>query len=155
MPEWRELVWTYIKNPDIPIVAFERVAEQFPLRVEKILRSLIGDKDFSLEHLYAVLLHYKQPVDGLKDLKDDQNLWDLFNGNAAPAKSVTKARKPRFSQATPQSQSKTTAKQSAKKTSARSPAAHVSGPARKPGVKSATAAGKRRQSRDHLRKNGR
>ena len=80
--DWKDLVWTYIKNPDIPIVAFERVAEQFPRRVEKVLRSLIGDKDFSLEHLYAVLLHYKQPVDGLEDLKDDQQLWDLFNGNA-------------------------------------------------------------------------
>jgi hypothetical protein len=87
VPDWRDLVWTYIKNPDIPIVAFERVAEQFPLRVEKVLRTLIGDKDFSLEHLYAVLLHYKQPVDGLEDLKDDQHLWDLFNGNAPSAKS--------------------------------------------------------------------
>jgi len=144
VPEWRDLVWTYIKNPDIPIVAFERVAEQFPLRVEKILRSLIGDKDFSLEHLYAVLLHYKQPVDGLEDLKDDQNLWDLFNGNAAPSKGISKARKPRASaKATPKtSQSKTTAKQSAKKTSARSRAAHVSGLARKAGAKSAAAAGK-------------
>lgn len=85
MPDWKDLVWTYIKNPDIPIVAFERVAEQFPLRVEKVLRSLIGDKDFSLEHLYAVLLHYKQPVDGLESLKDDQHLWDLFNGNTQPA----------------------------------------------------------------------
>jgi hypothetical protein len=84
VPDWRDLVWTYIKNPDIPIVAFERVAEQFPLRVEKLVGSLIGDKDFSLEHLYAVLLHYKQPVDGLEDLKDDQHLWDLFNGKTAP-----------------------------------------------------------------------
>lgn len=87
VPDWKDLVWTYVKNPDIPIVAFERVAEQFPLRVERVLRSLIGDKDFSLEHLYAVLLHYKQPVDGLEDLKDDQQLWDLFNGNSHPAKS--------------------------------------------------------------------
>lgn len=84
MPDWKDLVWTYIKNPDIPIVAFEKVAEEFPIRVEKVLRSLIGDKDFSLEHLYAVLLHYKQPVEGLEDLKDDQHLWDLFNGNAQP-----------------------------------------------------------------------
>jgi len=81
VPDWKELVWTYIKDPDIPIVAFERVAENFPVRVEKVLRSLISDKDFSLEHLYAVLLHYKQPVDGLEDLKDDQDLWDLFNNN--------------------------------------------------------------------------
>lgn len=87
VPDWKDLVWTYIKNAEIPIVAFERVAEQFPLRVEKVVRSLIGDKDFSLEHLYAVLLHYKQPVDGLEDLKDDQHLWDLFNGNTSPSTS--------------------------------------------------------------------
>jgi hypothetical protein len=85
-PDWRDLVWNYIKNPDIPIVAFERVAEDNPLRVEKLLRSLIGDKNFSLEHMYAVLLHYKQPVDGFEDLKDDQQLWDLFNGNPKPKK---------------------------------------------------------------------
>jgi hypothetical protein len=88
VPDWKELVWSYVKDPDIPTVAFERVAEQTPQRVEKVLRSLIGDKDFSIEHLYAVLLHYKQPVDGLEDLKDDQNLWDLFNGNSTPAKPV-------------------------------------------------------------------
>jgi hypothetical protein len=90
VPNWKDLVWTYIKNPDIPIVAFERVAEQFPLRVERVLRSLIDDKDFSLEHLYAVLLHYKQPVDGLEDLKDDQHLWDLFNRNT-PASDTGKS----------------------------------------------------------------
>jgi hypothetical protein len=93
MPDWKDLVWTYIKNPDIPIVAFERVAEQYPRRVEKVMRKLIGDKDFSLEHLYAVLLHYKQPVDGLEDLKDDQILWDLFDGNGG-AKSTANKRKP-------------------------------------------------------------
>lgn len=92
--DWKDLVWTYIKNPDIPIVAFERVAEMFPLRVEKVLRTLIGDKDFSLEHLYAVLLHYKQPVDGLEDLKDDQQLWDLFDGNHHAQKSSTPPAKP-------------------------------------------------------------
>src|SRR5262249_11118436 len=85
-PDWRDLVWNYIENPDIPIVAFERVAEDNPLRVEKLLRSLIGDKNFSLEHMYAVLLHYKQPVDGFENLKDDQELWDLFNGNPKPKK---------------------------------------------------------------------
>ncbi len=96
VPEWRDLLWTYIKNPEIPIVAFERVAELFPIRVEKVIRSLIGDKDFSLEHLYAVLLHYKQPVDGLEDLKDDQHLWDLFNGNTPPAKTgKTKGHSPK------------------------------------------------------------
>ncbi len=93
--DWKELVWTYIKNPDIPIVAFERVAEQFPLRVEKVLRTIIGDKDFSLEHLYAVLLHYKQPVDGLEDLKDDQQLWDLFDGNHHSEKPATSDAKPK------------------------------------------------------------
>lgn len=86
VPEWKDLVWSYIKDPDIPTVAFERVAEQHSPRVEKVLRSLIGDKDFSIEHMYAVLLHYKQPVDGLEDLKDDQNLWDLFSGNTHPTK---------------------------------------------------------------------
>jgi hypothetical protein len=81
VPQWRELIWTYINDPDIPIVAFERVAEEFPIRVENVLRELLGDKKFSLEHLYAVLLHYKQPVEGLDELEDDQQLWDLFNGN--------------------------------------------------------------------------
>ncbi len=97
VPEWRELLWTYINDPDIPIVAFERVAEDFPVRVESVLRELLGDKKFSLEHLYAVLLHYKQPVDGLDDLEDDQQLWDLFNGNIPssqkPAKAKAKAGK--------------------------------------------------------------
>jgi hypothetical protein len=120
--DWKELVWTYIKNPDIPIVAFERVAEQFPIRVEKVLRTLIGDKDFSLEHLYAVLLHYKQPVDGLEDLKDDQQLWDLFDGNHHAEKTPSAAAK-----ATPQRVSKTTAKParakaSAKQSTSKSPA---------------------------------
>jgi len=97
VPGWRELLWTYINDPDIPIVAFERVAEEFPLRVENALRDLLGDEKFSLEHLYAVLLHYKQPVDGLDDLDDDRQLWDLFNGNAPqnnkPAKPGAKTRK--------------------------------------------------------------
>ena len=94
---WRELLWTYINDPEIPIVAFERVAEEFPVRVENALRDLLGDQKFSLEHLYAVLLHYKQPVDGLDDLDDDRQLWDLFNGNAPntqkPAKSGVKSKK--------------------------------------------------------------
>ena len=117
--DWKELVWTYIKNPDIPIVAFERVAEQFPLRVEKVLRTLIGDKDFSLEHLYAVLLHYKQPVDGLEDLKDDQELWDLFDGNHHAEKPATSDAKPKprskRGEAAKTSGAKATAKQSARK----------------------------------------
>ncbi|HWN98921.1 MAG TPA: hypothetical protein VNS63_06575 [Blastocatellia bacterium] len=97
VPQWRELVWSYINDPDIPIVAFERVAEELPERVESVLRELLGDKNFSLEHLYAVLLHYKQPVEGLDDLDDDRQLWDLFNGNASsnqkPAKARSKANK--------------------------------------------------------------
>lgn len=119
IPDWKNLVWTYIKNPEIPIVAFERVAEQFPVRVEKVLRTLVGDKDFSLEHLYAVLLHYKQPVDGLEDLKDDQQLWDLFNGNshaAKPTDSVGKRKtSARVKAAPPKARTRTTAKQPAKK----------------------------------------
>lgn len=97
VPDWRELLWTYINDPDIPIVAFERVAEDFPVRVENVLRELLDDKEFSLEHLYAMVLHYKQPVDGLDDLEDDRQLWDLFNGNAPsrkkPAKSKAATRK--------------------------------------------------------------
>jgi hypothetical protein len=108
--DWKDLVWTYIKNPDIPTVAFERVAEQSPLRVEKVLRTLIGDKDFSLEHLYAVLLHYKQPVDGLEDLKDDQQLWDLFDGNHSAGKPPKTTAKPK-----PRAASKVKAKTASKK----------------------------------------
>ena len=141
VPDWRELVWTYIKNPDIPIVAFERVAEQFPLRVEKVVRTLIGDKDFSLEHLYAVLLHYKQPVDGLEDLKDDQHLWDLFNGNTPPGKSrkgqSRRSHAPKPKTAKKKSRSKPSPKQSAKKAAAtsRKSAARVSNVKRKPDCK--------------------
>ena len=145
VPDWKELLWTYIKNPDIPIVAFERVAEQFPLRVEKVVRSLIGDKDFSLEHLYAVLLHYKQPVDGLEDLKDDQHLWDLFNGNTPLIKSresVARTPKPRArgKVARKKARSKATAKQSTKKTAAkRTPVGRVAAIRRKPAAKLRTA----------------
>ncbi|HVG18171.1 MAG TPA: hypothetical protein VNI02_03895 [Blastocatellia bacterium] len=93
LPDWQDLMWKYIKDPDIPIVAFERVAEQVPDRVEMILRKLIGDDSFSIEHLYAMLLHYKQPVDGLDDLKDEQQLWDLFNGNGSdPSEAKTSAK---------------------------------------------------------------
>ena len=118
IPDWKDLVWTYIKNPEIPIVAFERVAEQFPLRVEKVIRTLVGDKDFSLEHLYAVLLHYKQPVDGLEELKDDQELWDLFNGNSHAAKHAgSSGRKgsARAKATAKKPRTKAAAKQSAKK----------------------------------------
>ncbi|HYV04934.1 MAG TPA: hypothetical protein VFB82_10125, partial [Blastocatellia bacterium] len=128
VPDWKELVWSYVKDPDIPTVAFERVAEQAPQRVEKVLRSLIGDKDFSIEHLYAVLLHYKQPVDGLEDLKDDQDLWDLFNGNSSPAKAAPAPSKKRNKAGTKKARPskasvKSKARPVAKKTS---PAAHAS-----------------------------
>jgi hypothetical protein len=137
VPDWKDLVWTYIKNPDIPIVAFERVAEQFPLRVEKVLRSLIGDKDFSLEHLYAVLLHYKQPVDGLEDLKDDQHLWDLFNGNTPSGDTSDGAkRKPK---------ARAMIKTTAKKTAAKKTAAKKTG-TKKAGTKKAGAKASAKQS---------
>ena len=106
VPDWQELMWRYVKDPDIPIVAFERVAEQAPARVQAVMRKLMGDKDFSLEHLYAVLLHYKQPIEGLEDIEDEQNLWDLFNGNAKPAQAKSKT------------QAKAKAKKSAGKTAA-------------------------------------
>jgi hypothetical protein len=96
IPGWRELVWDYIKNPDIPIVAFERVAEEHAMRLESILRELFGNKDFSIEHLYAALLHYREPVEGFEDLEDDQWLWDLFNGKAGRRR---KAKKPQASSA--------------------------------------------------------
>jgi hypothetical protein len=91
LPGWQELMWNYVKDPDIPIVAFERVAEQLPERVEAVMRKLLDDKDFSLEHLYAVLLHYKQPIEGFDDIEDEQNLWDLFDGNAKPAQAGGKS----------------------------------------------------------------
>ena len=59
VPDWQELVWRYIKDPDLPIVAFERVAETHSANIEAVLRRLLNDKDFSIEHLYALLLHYK------------------------------------------------------------------------------------------------
>lgn len=83
-PEWRELVWDYIKNPQIPILAFQRIAENQPERVEQIFRSLLDeDRDFRLDHLYAVLLHYKEPVEGFEDIKDEERLWDILDGNGA------------------------------------------------------------------------
>jgi hypothetical protein len=81
IPGGKEIVWKYVKDPEIPIVAFERNAERFPKRIETVFRSLLGDRSFSIEHLYAVLLHYKQPVEGIDSLKDDERLWDFFDGN--------------------------------------------------------------------------
>jgi hypothetical protein len=90
---WQELLWKYIKDPDIPIVAFERVAEQNPRRVQKVLRALLKNKSFSIDHLYAMLLHYKQPVEGLDTLKDDERLWDMFDGRKRPARKRVASRK--------------------------------------------------------------
>jgi len=83
VPGWQELLWRYIKDPDIPIVAFERIAEQNPKRLEAVIRKLTGKKRFSLEHLYALLIHYKQPAEDFVELEDDERLWDLFNGNGS------------------------------------------------------------------------
>lgn len=88
-----DLLWAYIKEPEIPTVAFERIAEQTPEGVERVLRIVLGDDDFSIEHLYAMLVHYKEPVDGLDDLEDDERLWDLLDGNGGkPAKPAKASR---------------------------------------------------------------
>ncbi|HKV38024.1 MAG TPA: hypothetical protein VJX67_02335 [Blastocatellia bacterium] len=76
---WKDLAWAYIKDPEIPIVAFEEIAERYPDRVEHVIRSLHGNQDFSIDHLYAMLLHYKEPTEGFDDLKDDERLWDLLD----------------------------------------------------------------------------
>jgi hypothetical protein len=78
--DWKELVWAYIKNPDIPTVAFERVAEQHPGRVEKVMRSVLGNNKFNIEQMYTALLHYREPVEGLVELEDEPQLLDLFGG---------------------------------------------------------------------------
>ena len=99
---WHNLMWRYVKDPGIPLVAFERVAEQKPARVEGVLRTLLGDDSFSIEHLYAMLLHYKDPVEGLEDLKDEARLWDMLNGSTsaetAPAAPKVRARAARVAQ---------------------------------------------------------
>ncbi|MEW6131113.1 MAG: hypothetical protein AB1757_29045 [Acidobacteriota bacterium] len=84
-PGWKDLLWNYIKEPSLPIVAFERIAEEHPKQVEKVMRDILEDKNFSIEHLYAALLHYKHPAEGFEDMEDEELLWDLFNGNE-PAK---------------------------------------------------------------------
>ena len=111
VPDWQELLWRYIKDPDIPIVAFERVAEQNPRRIETVIRKLTGKKQFSLEHLYALLIHYKQPAEEFVELEDDERLWDLFNGNNGTATTETKsqARLPKTSASKKQAK-KTTGK---------------------------------------------
>jgi hypothetical protein len=134
VPKWEEIIWKYIKDPDIPIVAFERVAERHPRRVQRVLRSLLGNKTFSIDHLYALLLHYKQPVEGLDDLEDDERLWDMFDGNERPARRTPRAAKPGKKTAT------VAAKKLAvrKKTAAAKPAPRAALDSRKP-VKKAVA----------------
>ncbi|HKP10843.1 MAG TPA: hypothetical protein VJZ91_01990, partial [Blastocatellia bacterium] len=130
MPDWQELMWKYIKDPDIPIVAFERVAEQVPDRVETVIRKLLSDDSFSIEHLYAVLLHFKQPVEGLDDLKDDQQLWDLFDGNGSDTSEArTKAKSAGATKA--QGKASASKKQPAKKKS--QPAAKKAGASKRAG----------------------
>jgi hypothetical protein len=111
VPDWQELLWRYIKDPDIPIVAFERVAEQNPKHLEAVIRKLTGKKRFSLEHLYALLIHYKQPAEEFVELEDDERLWDLFDGNGTPA---AEPRRPA------RSQKATAAKSQAKQTASKS-----------------------------------
>ncbi|MFL6213566.1 MAG: hypothetical protein ACJ74J_06680, partial [Blastocatellia bacterium] len=93
VPGWQELLWRYIKDPDIPIVAFERVAEQHPKQLETVIRKLTGKKQFSLEHLYALLIHHKQPAEEFDSLEDDERLWDLFDGNGSTTESEPRSRK--------------------------------------------------------------
>jgi hypothetical protein len=107
--------------------------------VEKVLRSAIGDKDFSLEHLYAVLLHYKQPVEGLDDLKDDQQLWDLFNGN-------TDTTRPKARPKTAKATKKGAAKQSAAKITNSQRGTPTKRKARKPATRAKRAPQARRSS---------
>jgi hypothetical protein len=91
--DWKELVWSYIKNPDIPTVAFERVAEQHPGRVEKVMRAVLGNNKFSIEQMYTALLHYREPVEGLVELEDEPQLLDLFGGQTKKA-STAGSRRP-------------------------------------------------------------
>jgi hypothetical protein len=79
IPEWRDIVWSYITEPGISVMAFERVAETDPAAVERVLRNLLDDQEFSIEHLYALLLHYKEPREEFSELEDDERLWDLLD----------------------------------------------------------------------------
>jgi len=129
--DWQELVWNYIKDPDIPIVAFEYIAEKEPDRLERSLRILLGDKSFSIEHLYAMLLHYKEPVEGLDNLKDDEKLWDLLDGKQAGRSQGTalrrktaqaiRARRPAAGSATPSKKATPSSKQKRAKLQAAAP----------------------------------
>jgi hypothetical protein len=109
MPDWQELVWNYLKNPDIPIVAFERIVENDPLKVEAVLRTVLNKEDFSIEHLYAVLLHYKEPVEDFDDLEDDERLWDAFNGNGNSKEAPKRSQAPKKPRPKASARSKTSA----------------------------------------------
>ena len=153
VPGWQDLVWRYIKDPDIPIVAFERIAEQHPKRVEAVIRKLTGKKRFSQEHLYALLIHYKEPAEEFDELEDDERLWDLFDGNltassegrstAAPPRTKTKPR------ADKTAATKKSGKLPAKPLRSRKVAVAKSAAAAKPGrsAKSAPAAKPRRSAK--------
>lgn len=134
-----DLLWAYIKEPEIPTVAFERIAEQTPEGVERVLRIVLGDDDFSIEHLYAMLVHYKEPVDGLDDLEDDERLWDLLDGNGGKPAKPAKASKSKAA-----GSSKTaTASRKAASSSKTAPAAKKAAPS---ASKAAAASGKAKPS---------
>src|SRR5262249_23281618 len=152
VPDWKQLVWAYVKNPDIPIVAFERVAEKYPKRIEKVLRAVIGKRELSIAHLYAALLHYKQPGEGLAELEDEEQLWDLFNGNTTESKdakphdkaevkrSASKPARPRTAERKARPAKKAIAKAAGKSAKGRSAGASTTGrgsttAARKPGAR--------------------
>jgi len=141
--DWKNLMWTYIQDPDIPIVAFEYVAEKEPVRLERLLRVLLADNDFSLEHLYAMLLHYKEPVEGLDDLKDDEKLWDLLDGKqAGPNQPLPRTK---ASRKAPQSRRPATSATRSAKASKKRPASKK-GPAPKRGAKKKSPASKKSAS---------
>lgn len=147
VPDWQELLWRYIKDPDLPIVAFERVAEENPRRLESVIRRLTGKRQFSLEHLYALLIHYKEPSEEFDNLEDDQRLWDLFDGNGSaiateakpkPRSKKTSASKPPSAKAKSKPAAKKAAakKATAKKAAAKKSSSKV--PARKAATKTAS-----------------
>ncbi|MFL6274944.1 MAG: hypothetical protein ACJ74G_07000 [Blastocatellia bacterium] len=156
VPDWQELLWRYIKDPDLPIVAFERVAEENPRRLESVIRRLTGKRQFSLEHLYALLIHYKEPSEEFDDLEDDQRLWDLFDGNGSAhiteskpkgrSKKTSASKQPSAKAKSKPAVKKAAAKKAAaKKSSSKSPAGKAAGKAAS--VKASTRSGKKTSGR--------
>ncbi|HJQ24820.1 MAG TPA: hypothetical protein VKA60_12960 [Blastocatellia bacterium] len=143
LPDWQALLWRYIKDPDIPIVAFERVAEQNPRRLETVIRRLTGKRQFSLEHLYALLIHYKEPSEEFDDLEDDQRLWDLFDGNGSAKAGKPRAQAQARKAPARKQTSKARAKASSKKSSAKAPARKA---AKKSAAKKASTGGAKKAS---------